>query len=54
MEVGDSVRLSRVERDAIFAHAKNVGIKITTRALDAESFRVWRLPDPLPEKTAQP
>jgi hypothetical protein len=52
MGVGDSVRLSRVERDSIFAHAKNVGIRITTRAIDAETFRVWRLPDPTPEKAA--
>ena len=52
LKPGDSVRLSRTERDAIFAHAHNIGIKITTRALDESTFRVWRLPDPSPEGAA--
>jgi hypothetical protein len=49
LKPGNSVRLSRIERDAIFANARNVGIKITTRACDDLTFRVWRLPD---EETA--
>jgi hypothetical protein len=53
MKVGDSVRLSRAERDGIFMHAKSARVRITTRRLDAETFRVWRLPDEeAPEEAA--
>ena len=45
MQVGDSVRLSRSVRDSVFVNAKAVGIRITTRTLDRDTFRVWRLPD---------
>jgi hypothetical protein len=49
MKVGDSIRLSRIEHSAIFANARTAKIRITTRAIDSETFQVWRLPD---EETA--
>jgi len=52
MKVGDSIRLSRVEHASIFSAAKTAKVKITTRSLDSQTFRVWRLPDPTPEGAA--
>jgi hypothetical protein len=54
MAVGDSVRLNKTVRDAVFVNAKAVGIRITTRSLDRETFRLWRLPDEPASKEAQP
>jgi hypothetical protein len=46
LQVGDSIVLPRAKREGIHARAKAAKVKIATRALHADSFRVWRLPDP--------
>jgi hypothetical protein len=43
LEPGDSIVLPRAEREGIHARAEAAKVKITTRVLDADSFRVWRV-----------
>jgi hypothetical protein len=42
LQIGDSVLLSRKVREGLFARAKSLGIKITTRVMSGETVRVWR------------
>lgn len=43
MEVGDSVVLPYARRGSITTAASHMGMKMTTRRLDADMMRVWRV-----------
>jgi len=41
MKVGDSVVISRKSQPSFFNYAKKLNIKITTRAIDQHTRRLW-------------
>jgi hypothetical protein len=43
MKTGDSVTLSKLEAGRLYYIAKMEGIKVTTRVIDKDKIRTWRL-----------
>jgi hypothetical protein len=43
LEVGDSFLLEGVSQQTVYSAARRVGIGISTRKMDGEGVRVWRV-----------
>ena len=43
MDIGDSIVVPKNIHSNIFLYAARAGIKVTSRKIDAEDMRVWRV-----------